>query len=145
MKNFIEKYVIIFIPIILAGSSSLFFSSDLTNIVMPPGSLSPFAFPIVWSILYLLMGFSLYLIRNNVFYIKLFSLQLIINLSWSFIFFNLNMYFLSLIIIFLLIMLVFYMLIKFNETNKKAMLLNIPYFIWLLIAYYLASGIYILN
>lgn len=145
MKKNFKKYFIILLPIILAGASSLFFSSDLSGINMPPYSPSAFVFPIVWSTLYLLIGYSLYLVKNNKLCIQAFIIQLFLNLSWSIIFFNYNLYFIGLLIIFLLILAVMNMLFKFNNENKTSMILNIPYFIWLLIAYYLASGIYVLN
>ncbi len=142
MKN---KYYIIFLPLAIGLLSSLFIDSSLNNLVLPPYMPPSYVFGIVWSILYLLMGYSLYLVKNDNRSVLIFSLQFIINISWSFIFFNYNQYGLAVIWIMILLFLVNNMLLTFVLENKKAAYLNLPYFIWLLIAFYLAVGIYILN
>lgn len=112
--------------------------------------LPPVLFPIVWSILYLIMGYSLYLIRKSndcekIRAIKLYFTQLIINSLWTLIFFGFKMYILSFIWIILLLILVIIMVIKFYKINNIAGLINIPYIIWLLIASYLSFSIILLN
>lgn len=107
----------------------------------PPGIL----FPIVWSILFVLMGISVYLVRDNKDAVKAYFIQLIVNALWTPIFFGLNNYLLAFVDLVILIVLVVVMLDKFKETNKVSFYLNIPYLIWLLFALYLNAGIFLLN
>lgn len=97
--------------------------------------LPPWIFPVVWTILYILMGISSYLIYEDTKEIpKIYIIQLIFNLLWSFVFFTLNLKTLAFIWILLLILLVIIMIKDFLSKNKLAGYLQIPYLIWLLIA-----------
>lgn len=92
-------------------------------------------FPIVWTILYILMGISSYLIQEETGNVsRIYVVQLIVNLLWSFIFFNFRAYTLAFIWILLLIGLVIIMIKEFLKVNKLAGYLQIPYVIWLFIA-----------
>ena len=77
--------------------------------------------------------------------LKIYLFQLIINSTWTLIFFGFRNYLLGIIWIILLIVLVITMLVNFYQKNKLSGLLQIPYLIWLLIALYLNIGIYVLN
>lgn len=115
-------------------------------ILSPPGII----FPIVWSILFILMGISLYIIKNSNDLDKnkavfVYFTQLIINSLWTLFFFILDFKLFSFIWIILLILLVIYMLILFRSIDKKAFYLNIPYLLWLIFASYLNLSIYLLN
>lgn len=111
----------------------------------PPGIL----FPIVWSVLYILMGISLYIVseyeyrkeENYLIYI----IQLVVNSLWTLLFFGFNLPLLSFLWILLLIVLVIVMIISFYKTNRWAGILNILYLLWLMFAAYLNFGIYLLN
>lgn len=112
----------------------------------PPG----FVFPIVWTILYLLMGISSYLIAqsNNprrypalITYME----QLFVNLAWSPIFFTLNFRFLAFLWILFLIYLVVKMIVQFKRVSHRAAYLQIPYLLWLIFAALLNFSIVILN
>ena len=107
----------------------------------PPGIL----FPIVWSILYIIMGISSYLVQGNDKAMKLYYYQLIINLLWSFIFFTFKLYLLSFLWIVVLIVLVLLMIKEFYITNKISAYIEIPYVIWLVFAGILSFAIYTLN
>lgn len=97
--------------------------------------LPPWIFPVVWTILYILMGISSYLIYEDTKEIpKIYIIQLIFNLLWSFVFFTFNLKTLAFIWILLLILLVIIMIKDFLSKNKLAGYLQIPYLIWLLIA-----------
>lgn len=92
-------------------------------------------FPVVWTILYILMGLSHYLVSEETGMVsRIYVIQLIVNLGWSFIFFNFRMYLLAFIWILLLIGLVILMIRQFVEVNKLAGYLQIPYLIWLCVA-----------
>ena len=109
-----------------------------------------FVFPVVWSIIYLLLGISFYLIliSNNSAKekaLKYFLIQLFINSIWTLFFFGFSLYILSFILIILLIILVVLMIIIFYKINKIAGLINSLYLIWLIFASILNLGIIILN
>ncbi len=94
-------------------------------------------FPIVWTILYILMGISSYLVKQNGGNLFLYYLQLIVNFIWPLVFFNLNAKFLALIILIILIILVINMINYFKEYSKLGAKLQIPYLIWLSFALFL--------
>ena len=114
----------------------------------PPGWL----FPIVWTILYTLMGISAYLIfkskksREDVKdAMTIFYYQLLINLLWPAFFFGFRWYFFSFLWILLLIGFVITMIVKFYKIRMVAAYLNIPYLLWICFASYLNLAIWWLN
>ena len=109
----------------------------------PPLSPPGITFPIVWTILYIIMGYSFYKQdeQNKTIYYS----QLVVNGLWSIFFFVFKWYLFSFIWIILLIILVIIMIKEFYKLNKLSGLINIPYLIWLIFAAYLSFGIYILN
>ena len=91
----------------------------------------------VWTILYFLMGLSLYIIwnknlknKNKDQAIKIFILQLILNLSWSFVFFSLHQPLLALITIIILWFFILMTIKYFYKISKLAAYLLIPYILW---------------
>lgn len=121
---------------------------DYNNLNKPFLSPPSLVFPIVWFILYILMGISSYLILQINYKSKsllIYRLQLVVNLLWSILFFTLKLRLLSLIWLFMLIILVIKMIKEFYELNKISALIQIPYLIWLTFAFYLNAGIYFLN
>jgi len=153
MKINYKKLILIILGTILIGSFFSFFIPNsrgfYTSLEKPPLSPPGILFPIVWTILYVLMGISLYIVsesdvkkeENYLIYI----IQLIVNSLWTLLFFGFNLQFLSFLWILLLIVLVVVMIVSFYQTNKIAGLLQIPYLLWLMFAAYLNLGIYILN
>lgn len=117
--------------------------SDLT----PPGIL----FPIVWTILYALMGIGaarVYLAEESLEQIKgliVFFVQLAVNFFWSIIFFNLQAFELAFWWLILLLVLIVIMIAFFWKTDKLSALLQIPYFIWVSFAGYLTYMTWMLN
>lgn len=113
-----------------------------TSPISPPSII----FPIVWTILYILMGIgvAIYYINTNKIP-RIYILQLLVNFIWPLIFFNLRAYFLSFIIILLLVVLVLKMIGEFFKVSKLSAFLQIPYLLWLLFATYLNLTIYFLN
>ena len=113
----------------------------------PPG----IVFPIVWTILYALMGIGaarIHLAPETKVQkrgISLFVAQLIVNFFWPLFFFNLQAYGFSFFWLLLLWGLVLGMIVSFYKTDKLAALLQIPYLIWLTFAAYLNLGVWILN
>ena len=137
----------IFITLLIGGipSISVITNNVYPSLVKPPLSPPGILFPIVWTILFILMGISIYLVRDNKDLRKIYFIQLFINALWTPIFFGLNNYLFALIWLILLLVTVIIMLYKFYKENKTSCYLNIPYLIWLLFALYLNTGIYLLN
>ena len=156
IKFNLKKFLIsIAIPLLVGGFSALITMGDMDiykQINTPPLSPPSWLFPVVWTILYFLMGVSLYLVWNkqDIYVDKkkaylLFCLQLFLNFIWSPVFFTARSFLLAFIILVLLIITVVFMIVEFYNIDKRAGLLQIPYLIWLLFAAYLNMAIYILN
>ena len=107
------------------------------------------AFPIVWTILYILMGVSYGILKSNNLITKeidsIYYLQLVVNSLWSIFFFVLKWRLFSFVWIIILAALVAIMIIRFYNKNKIAGLLQIPYLLWVIFASYLNISFYILN
>lgn len=120
-------------------------------IAKPPLSPPGILFPIVWGILYALMGFSaarIYLAPHSSARstgLNLYVAQLIVNFFWSLIFFNAQAFGLAFLWLLLLWILVFGMILVFRKIDPLAAYLQIPYLIWLTFAAYLNAGVWYLN
>ena len=124
-------------------------SMDYNMLQKPPFAPPGAVFPIVWTILYILMGISYGILKSDnqtdeeidwIYYI-----QLAINALWSIIFFNFKWRLFAFIWILILDALVIDMIIKFYKKDKKAGLLQIPYLIWISFATILNLAVYLLN
>ena len=109
-----------------------------------------FVFPIVWTILYVLMGISSYgIFSSKSDYISvsfwIYALQLALNFFWPIIFFKSQLYTFAFVWILLLICAVTLMIIMFSKVNKISAYLMIPYLIWCIYAAYLNLGVVVLN
>lgn len=145
----IKNIIIIFGPLICGIVVGFLTKSSIySDLNKPPFSPPGIVFPIAWGILYLLMGISAYLIikeTNKLSTLKTYIVQLIINLIWPFLFFNLKFYNFSAIWLSLLIYLVLMMIKEFSRIKKIASYLQFPYLLWLLFALYLNIGVAFLN
>lgn len=133
---------------LFAGSYSSFYKA----LERPPLSPPSWLFPVVWAILYAVMGISAYMIWRNhdneirrSSALKLYYFQLGVNFLWSIVFFRFNLLCPAAAIAVLLLALVVLMVLTFFRIKPAAGWLNIPYIIWLAFASYLAIGIYLLN
>ncbi len=116
----------------------------------PPLSPPAWLFPVVWTLLYALMGISSYLIYASESDAKgqaltTYGYQLLVNFLWPVFFFNFGWYFFSFLWLVLLWILVAKMILEFGEISKIAALLNVPYLLWLSFAGYLNLGVWLLN
>ena len=142
----ISFFIYTFIPLVVGIISSLFTNMDTYSMFnKPPLSPPGIVFPIVWTIIYLLIGYSSYRVKNDKDSLNLFYISLAINGIWSIVFFNLQNYLGGFILIIILIILQIIILIRFKKEDELAYKLNIPYLIWLIFASYLSLGVYILN
>lgn len=143
------------LPLIVGGLSGLITSSSMDAFgMLSKPALSPpaYLFPIVWTLLYILMGAASYLIlRTNAsptlthaaftFYL----IQLAANFLWPIFFFTLEWYFFSFFWLLLLLILVIITILLFSKISKAAAYLMIPYLLWLIFAGYLNLAVALLN
>ena len=157
MKKFKLTDLLIFVVTAeLVGALSALFAGDFTSfyeeVTKPPLSPPAWLFPILWAILYALMGTSAYLIWNNrkneirrSDALRLYYIQLAVNFSWSIIFFRFRAFAIAAALAVILFLLVGVMILSFRRISTLAAKLNIPYLIWLGFASYLAAAVYFLN
>lgn len=143
------------IGIELTGVVSSYFAGDISSMyqalekppLSPPGSV----FGIMWTILYAMMGTSLFLLitseikKGKATAIVLFTLQQVLNFSWSIIFFGGNHFWLASVVIVVLILLIVACIKFFHRVSPLASYLFLPYLLWCLFAGYLCISIAILN
>lgn len=147
----IKRIIYSLLPIIGGAIVGLITSGymDYSDMVKPPLSPPEIVFPIVWTILYILMGISYFIAtkdnEDNKELDQIYLLQLLVNFMWPIIFFVLEMYFTAFLWIILLLILVIVMIKELLKANKISGYLQIPYLIWLLFATYLNLGITLLN
>ena len=147
----IKRIIYSLLPLIGGAIVGLIISGymDYSDMIKPPLSPPGIVFPIVWTILYILMGISYFLAtkdnEDNKELDQIYLLQLLVNFLWPIIFFVLEMYFTAFLWIILLIILVIVMIKELLKNNKISGYLQIPYLIWLLFATYLNLGITLLN
>jgi benzodiazapine receptor len=127
----------------LYGDYESFVRPDL----YPPG----WTFSVIWLILYLLMGISLYIIsgyrrsRGRDIALSLFGIQLAMNLVWSPVFFIGSYYLAGSILLMAILVTVLLMIWSFARIDERASIIQIPYVIWLCIALYLSYMVCVLN
>jgi len=149
--------IAIIIPLLVGGVSAFLTMDGMDKfkelnqpLLSPPSWL----FPIAWTILYILMGISSYLIykNKNVFFYEerersllLYIIQLVFNFFWSIIFFNMQKFIFAFVWLIILWIIVLLLIIDSKKVNKTASYLLIPYILWLTFAGYLNLMIAILN
>lgn len=140
----------------LVGAASAFFSGGFSDFFIkynePPLLPPVWLFPVVWVILYGVMGFSAYLISSSEAdktqiksALNIYRLQLALNFSWSIVFFRFEMLKAAFAIIIALLFLIGVMIYRFYKINRLAAIINIPYLIWVAFASYLNLATIIVN
>lgn len=151
--NFKQLFIAIAIPLAVGGLSGLITKNSIalySTLTLPYFAPPGWLFPIAWTILYILMGISSYLIYtsdspNKKEALRLYGIQLFVNFLWAPVFFNMQNYLFALFLVMLLWFLIGEMMGLFQAINKKASLLLVPYFLWIGFAAYLNLGIFLLN
>lgn len=145
------KIVSVLIALGVGGLSALLTRNSMNifeTVEKPPLAPPAAVFPIVWTILYILMGIGaarVYLKDPNSKALYIYGINLAVNFFWSIIFFNMRAFGFAFLWLLLLIAVVALMVISFWRVDKTAALLQIPYCIWLLIAGYLNLFIFLAN
>ena len=157
IKPYILPFTVAIAIPLAVGALSAFLTKDnmdiYSKINTPPLSPPAILFPIVWSILYALMGVSsgmVYINREsnpqdakNGFYY--YGLSLVANFLWSILFFNLGAFLFSLVCLIALLYFIIQTIYFYKNVNKVAAYLQIPYAIWVAFAGYLNTAIFLLN
>lgn len=130
----------------LTKDSMPLYASVNQPLLSPPG----WVFPVVWSILYVMMGIAAAFVwyENGKTFdgtLFLYGLQLVFNFCWTIIFFNFQAFFFAFIWILILAALVLGTAVLFYRRKKAAGWLMVPYFLWVCFAGYLNYGVYMLN
>lgn len=133
--------------ILSAGGTQLYNAVIMKPAFSPPA----WIFPVVWTVLYALMGISAARItlapasKERSWGLNLFVAQLIINFFWPLIFFNTQAFGFALLWLILLWVLVLAMILKFRKVDPLAAWLQIPYLLWLTFAVVLNAAVWLMN
>ena len=155
MKTEWKKLLIaLAVPLAVGGLAALLSGGmeDYGAMNKPPLSPPGWVFPVVWSLLYLLMGYGSYLVwtsgasqERKRKALRLYGAQLAANFIWPLLFFGGQMYLTALIWLVVLWVLIFLTIRAFCAVNERAGDLLIPYILWVSFAAYLNLGIFLLN
>ncbi len=150
-----QLLICIAIPLAVGGVSAWLTRESMNSFaafVKPPLSPPGWLFPVVWTLLFVLMGLASYLVLmsaqpkqtiNRA--LRLYGIQLGVNFFWSIFFFNLSLYLFSFLWLILLWLLILATIVRFYQISKTAGYLMVPYLLWVTFAGYLNLGIYLLN
>ena len=143
------------IPLVVGGAAGLLTMNSMEAfeaLNQPPLSPPGWLFPVVWTVLYVLMGIASYLVsvsdaphEEKARALWTYGIQLAFNFLWPIAFFNLKWYlfaFLWLVILWILILIT---ALRFGRIRRPAGYLLVPYLLWVAFAGYLNLGIYLLN
>ena len=119
------------------------------NLVKPAFNPPNWIFGPVWTLLYIMMSVAAWLAykksKNSNKILTVYFVHLLINASWSYVFFYYKQIFLASFVISLIIFFILYLMVLYSKYSKSSVVLMLPYFAWSTYALYLNSTIYILN
>ena len=151
---FVIAMVISFLPGIFGvlftphGASNVWYNGLIKSGLTPPG----WVFSVAWTILYILLGWALYLIiqsdKNKRYKMRaytLFTIQLVLNGLWSYIFFGAHLPAFALVTLLVLFLVASWMARVFDSISRPAAYLVIPYLLWMMFAFYMNAFIVIMN
>ena len=152
--NWKKLLICLAIPLAVGGLSALVSGgmSEYESLVKPPLSPPGWLFPIVWSVLYLLMGYASYRIATakadqseikNA--LTLYGVQLLLNFLWSPVYFGLQWRLAAFFILLALWVAILLTIRAFSRIDETASDLLLPYVLWVTFAAYLNLGTYLLN
>lgn len=153
MKISLKKWALFILFPVIVGAIVGFItmqSNDYKDLIQPFFAPPGWIFPIVWTILYILMGVSSCIVssyntEDSKNAMKIYIIQLFVNYLWSFFFFLFKLRTFAFVWILLLVYLVFKMVIVFSKINKTSGFLQIPYMLWVSFATVLNLAIVLLN
>lgn len=157
IKEALPTYIVaVALPLAVGAVSALLTRENMdiySELSVPPLAPPAWLFPIAWTILYILMGISsamVYLQREHEPQMAergliVYFLSLVVNFTWSIIFFNMRSFIFAFIWLLLLVYLIIRTILYYRRVSPVAAYLQIPYLIWVLFAGYLNLGIYLLS
>lgn len=124
-----------------------------SEVNVPPLSPPSFLFPVVWTVLFILMGISAVMVYNNKAVdpklksraLNTYAISLLLNFSWSIIFFNRRAFAVAFVWLILLLVYIIRTIRQYRKISPVAAYLQIPYAVWVSFAGYLTLGIAVLN
>ena len=147
--------ICILLPLVVGAVSGFLTRNgmkDFMQIAQPALTPPPWVFPIVWTILYIMMGIASYNVlvaeadsKSKATALSLYGAQLFFNFWWSIVYFNLKNYLFAFIWLIAMWLLIIATTLEFRKISKKAALMMIPYLLWTTFAAYLNYGVYVLN
>lgn len=155
MREKVKPYIVsVLIALAVGGLSALLTRNNMSiydTLNRPFLSPPMWLFPVVWGILFVLMGIGAALVyvapeseeRSGA--LKVYAFNLVINFFWTIIFFNLRAYLFAFVWLILLWMSIIVMVLRFKKVNKVSAYLQIPYLLWVTFAGYLTFMIWLLN
>ena len=153
----VKPYIISVLISLATGGLSAFLTRNnmdlYSEVATPPLSPPSILFPIVWTVLYILMGISAAIIYNTktdspdekARALFVYAVSLFVNFCWSIFFFNMRMFLFSFIWLIILWVLILKTILGYSKINRVAAYLQIPYLVWVTFAGYLNFGIWFLN
>ena len=153
----IKPYVISVLIALITGTLSAILTkgsmSLYEEIITPPIAPPSILFPIVWTVLYVLMGIGAAMIytdktapeQKKEKALRVYALSLFVNFTWSLIFFTLRAFFFAFLWLVLLFALIVATILRYSKINKTAAYLKLPYLLWVAFAGYLTLARYLLN
>ena len=156
MQSFQKYFSLLFLLAFSFGASawggfvtSIYKEPWYSTLVKPSFNPPDYVFPTIWVILYVSMAFAVWLIwinpkkQEKIIYI--YFVHLLVNASWSVVFFALHQIFLALLVIVAIILLVVWLIKLYYPINKLSVVLMVPYLIWLGFAFALNLNILLFN
>jgi len=156
LKKYKSYLIAILIPLLVGVTSAISTIGNMNleeKFKMPPLAPQAIIFPIVWTLLYILMGVSSGIVFNSnsanesskITALFIYALSLVFNFFWSIIFFNINAFLFAFIWLIVLWILILNTIIKYYKISKIAAYLQLPYLLWVTFAGYLNFAIWYLN
>lgn len=120
-----------------------------STLIKPTFNPPDWIFAPAWITLYLAMSIAIWLIwinpKKTEKIIYIYFIHLLVNASWSVVFFALHQIFLALVVIVIILLLVLWLIKLYYPINKLSSFLMTPYLVWLVFAFVLNLNILLLN
>jgi len=154
MNKYLKLAISLIVPFLAASIGSIFTAQSSWYVELAKPAFQPpnWIFGPVWTLLYLLMGISLFLVWQKGFEsmrskiaLFFFSIQLFFNALWSVLFFGLNKVMFAFVDIIALWAAIALTMVSFYRISKTSMYLLIPYFLWVTFAMILNFSLFVLN
>ena len=150
LLTFILFLIVTFSASFIGGIVSIYYKDPWYSLLTKPSFNPPdWIFAPVWTTLYLMMTFSIWIFwhskRKEIQTVYIYFIHIVVNTTWTIVFFLLHNLVLAAVILALLIMMIIVMIYRFNSVNLISVYLMIPYLLWCLYALILNVSLINLN